>query len=330
MIVAKITYIDAINRTLHEEMQRDDTTFLIGEDTGIYGGVFKATRGLLEKFGPDRVVDSPISESLIAGMAVGAAMVGCRPLPEIQFADFIPPAFDQIVQQLARYHWRTVGTWTMPVTIRCPYGGGVGGGVYHSQSNEAWFMNVPGLVMVAPATVRDAAGLLRSAIRSEDPVIYWEHKKLYRSIRDEIPEGEEVVTEIGTAAIPREGTDVTAISFGFMLHETLRAAETLAEEDGIEVEVIDLRTLLPLDTPTIKDSVKKTGKAVIVHEAPKIGGIGAEIAGVLAEECFWDLDAPVARVTGFNTSFPAASTMDARYMPSVDEIAGKLREVAET
>jgi 2-oxoisovalerate dehydrogenase E1 component beta subunit len=323
-----ITYIDAINRTLHQEMARDETTFLIGEDTGIYGGVFKATRGLLEAFGPERVIDSPISESLITGMTVGAAMVGCRPLPEIQFADFISPSFDTIVQQLARYYWRTDGTWKMPVTIRCPYGGGVGGGVYHSQSNEAWFMNVPGIVMVAPATVRDAAGLLRAAIRSDDPVIFWEHKKLYRSIKDELPEGEEPVTEIGRAHVAREGGDVTAISFGFMFHQTMKAAEKLSG-DGIEVEVIDLRTLLPLDTPTILASVTKTGRAVVVHEAPKTGGIGGEIAAILAEQCFWELDAPIARVTGFNTSFPAASTMENRYMPSVDEIATVLRDTAE-
>jgi len=327
--VAQITYIDAINRTLHEEMARDETTFLIGEDTGIYGGVFKATRGLLEAFGPERIIDSPISESLIAGMTVGAAMVGCRPLPEIQFADFISPAFDQIVQQLARYHWRTDGTYTMPVTIRCPWGGGVGGGVFHSQSNEAWFMNVPGLVMVAPSTVRDAAGLLRAAIRSEDPVLYWEHKKLYRSIKDELPDGEEVITEIGRANVAREGGDVTAITFGYLLHETLKAAETLSG-DGIEVEVIDLRTLLPLDTPTILESVAKTGKAVVIHEAPKIGGIGGEIAAILAEECFWELDAPVKRLTGFNTSFPAAKSMEDLYMPGADEIADALRTTAET
>jgi 2-oxoisovalerate dehydrogenase E1 component subunit beta len=327
--MAKITYIDAINRTLHQEMARDETTFLIGEDTGIYGGVFKATRGLLEAFGPERVIDSPISESLITGMTVGAAMVGCRPLPEIQFADFISPSFDTIVQQVARYYWRTAGTWPMPVTIRCPYGGGVGGGVYHSQSNEAWFMNVPGLVMVAPATVRDAAGLLRAAIRSNDPVIYWEHKKLYRSIKDELPEGEEPITEIGKAHVAREGSDVTAISFGFMFHQTMKAAAQLSEKEGVEVEVIDLRTLLPLDAPTILESVRKTGRAVIVQEAPKTGGIAGEISAILAEECFWDLDAPIARVTGFNTSFPAASAMEARYMPSVDEIAGKLRETAE-
>ena len=327
--MAPITYIDAINRTLHEEMARDETTFLIGEDTGIYGGVFKATRGLLEAFGPERIIDSPISESLIAGMTVGAAMVGCRPLPEIQFADFISPAFDQIVQQLARYHWRTNGTYEMPVTIRCPWGGGVGGGVFHSQSNEAWFMNVPGLVMVAPSTVRDAAGLLRAAIRSDDPVLYWEHKKLYRSIKDELPEGEEVVTEIGRAHVAREGSDVTAITFGYLLHETLKAAEKLSG-DGIEVEVIDLRTLLPLDTPTILESVAKTGKAVVVHEAPKVGGIGGEIAAILAEECFWELDAPVKRLTGFNTSFPAAKSMEDLYMPGVDEIADALRTTAET
>ncbi|CAN5880980.1 3-methyl-2-oxobutanoate dehydrogenase subunit beta [soil metagenome] len=327
--MAKLTYIDAINRTLHEEMARDETTFLIGEDTGIYGGVFKATRGLLEAFGPDRIVDSPISESLIAGMTVGAAMVGCRPLPEIQFADFISPAFDQIVQQLARYRWRTDGAYTMPVTIRCPWGGGVGGGVFHSQSNEAWFMNVPGLVMVAPSTVRDAAGLLRAAIRSDDPVIYWEHKKLYRSLKDDLPDGEEIVTEIGRAHVAREGGDVTAITFGFLLHETLKAAEKLAGE-GIEAEVIDLRTLLPLDTPTILESVAKTGKAVVIHEAPKVGGIGGEIAAILAEECFWELDAPVKRLTGFNTSFPAAKSMEDLYMPGVDDIADALRTTAET
>lgn len=327
--MAEITYIEAINRTLHQEIARDETTFLIGEDTGIYGGVFKATKGLLEEFGPERIIDSPISESLIAGMAVGAAMVGCRPLPEIQFADFISPAFDQIVQQLARYHWRTVGAFEMPITIRCPYGGGVGGGVYHSQSNEAWFMNTPGLVMVAPGTVRDAAGLLTAAIRSQDPVLYWEHKKLYRSLKAELPEGEEISTPIGVAEVARQGSDVTAISFGYMYRLCLEAAEQLSE-DGIEVEVIDLRTLLPLDTGTILDSVAKTGRAVVVHEAPRTGGIGGEIAAILAERCFWELDAPIVRVAGHNTSFPAASTMERHYMPSVDQIAAALRTTAET
>lgn len=328
--MAPLTYIEAINRTLHEEMARDPSTFLIGEDVGIYGGVFKATKDLLEEFGPERVIDSPISESLIAGMAVGAAMVGCRPLPEIQFADFISPAFDQIVQQLARYHWRTAGAFEMPVTIRCPYGGGVGGGVFHSQSNEAWFMNVPGLVMVAPSTVRDAAGLLRAAIRSQDPVIYWEHKKLYRSLKDELPEGEETVTEIGRAVVTRKGGDVTAVTFGYMYQLTMQAADRLAEEDGIEVEVIDLKTLLPLDTGTVLESVARTGRAVVVHEAPKVGGIGGEISAVLAEECFWELDAPILRVAGYNTSFPAAASMEQHYMPSVDTIVQALKTTAET
>jgi 2-oxoisovalerate dehydrogenase E1 component beta subunit len=255
-------------------------------------------------------------------------MVGCRPLPEIQFADFISPGFDQIVQQVARYRWRTNGRWPMPVTIRSPYGGGVGGGVFHSQSNEAWFMNVPGLVMVAPSTVRDAAGLLRAAIRSDDPVLYWEHKKLYRSIKDEIADGEEPLTEIGRARVSREGTDVTAISFGYTWHLAMKAAEILAK-DGIEVEVIDLLTLLPLDTPTILESVSKTGRAVVIHEAPRTGGIGGEIAAMLAEYCFWELDAPVRRLTGFDTSFPAAKSMEDRYMPTVDEVAEALRETAE-
>ncbi|MDX1624254.1 MAG: alpha-ketoacid dehydrogenase subunit beta [Gemmatimonadota bacterium] len=327
--MAEITYIDAITRTLHQEMEADETTFLIGEDVGIYGGVFKATRDLLERFGPERVVDSPISESLIAGMTVGASMVGCRPLPEIQFADFISPAFDQIVQQLAKYRWRTGGEWDMPVTIRCPWGGGVGGGVYHSQSNEAWFMNVPGLVMVAPATVRDAAGMLRAAIRSDDPVIYWEHKKLYRSIKDELDEDEAPVTEIGRAEVTREGSDVTAISFGYTWHLCERAADRL-EEEGIDVEVIDLKTLLPYDADTLVESVSKTGKAVIVHEAPETGGIGGELAAVLADRCFWELDAPIRRVAGYNTPWPAAASMEEVYMPSVDEVAGAIREIAET
>ncbi len=328
--MARITYIDAINRTLHEEIARDETTFLIGEDTGIYGGVFKATRGLLEEFGPERIIDSPISESMIAGMAVGAAMVGCRPLPEIQFADFISPGFDQIVQQVAKYRWRTRGAWDMPITIRCPWGGGVGGGVFHSQSNEAWFLNTPGLVMVAPSTVRDAAGLLRSAIRSADPVLYWEHKKLYRSLKDELPEGEEVVTPIGEAHVAREGTDVTAISFGQMFQYCMQAAERLAADEGISVEVIDLRTLLPMDQDTLVASVSKTGKAVVVYEAPKTGGIGGEIVALLTERCFWDLDAPIARVAGYNTPFPAAATMERAYLPTVDTIADALRDTART
>ncbi len=327
--MAEITYIDAINRTLHEEMTRDETTFLIGEDTGIYGGVFKATRGLLEEFGPDRIIDSPISESLIAGMTVGAAMVGCRPLPEIQFADFISPAFDQIVQQVARYHWRTQGAFEMPITLRCPYGGGVGGGVFHSQSNEAWFMNTPGLVMVAPGSVRDAAGLLRSAIRSQDPVLYWEHKKLYRSLKHDLPDGDETLTPIGKAEVARAGSHVTAISFGYTYQLCLEAADQLAEE-GIEVEVIDLKTLLPLDKSTVIESIAKTGKAVIVHEAPKVGGIGGEIAAILAEECFWELDAPITRVAGYNTSFPAARTMEEHYMPSTAQIAAALKTAVET
>ncbi|MFN2383531.1 MAG: alpha-ketoacid dehydrogenase subunit beta [Gemmatimonadota bacterium] len=326
--MARLTYIEAINRTLHEEIARDETTFLIGEDVGIYGGVFKATRGLLEEFGPERIIDSPISESLIAGMTVGAAMVGCRPLPEIQFADFITPAFDQIVQQVARYNWRTAGRYPMPVTIRCPYGGGVGGGVFHSQSVEAWFMNTPGLVMVAPGTVRDAAGMLRAAIRSNDPVLFWEHKKLYRSLKDDLTDGEELITPIGHASVAREGSDVTVIAFGYMYQLCLQAAELLAGEQ-ISVEVVDLRTLLPLDVDTIVSSVKKTGRAVIVHEAPRTGGIGGEIAALIAEHCFWELDAPLVRVAGYDTSFPAASSMELHYMPTVERISAALRSTAQ-
>lgn len=323
-----ITYIDGIVETLHEEMERDPTTFVIGEDVGIYGGVFKATKELLDRFGELRVIDSPLSESLIVGASIGAALEGMRPIPEIQFSDFISPAFDQIVQQAAKLPWRSNGQYKVPMCIRCPYGGGVGGGIYHSQSNEAWFLNVPGLIQVAPSTVRDVKGLLRAAIRSDDPVIYWEHKKLYRMIKDERP-AEDYVTPLMKADVAREGKDVTVISFGLMFWRSMEAAEKLAEEDGIDAEVIDLRTLQPLDRETIKDSVGKTNRCVIVYEAPKTGGIGAEIAALLAEDLFWSLDAPIRRVAGYDTPFPFAPTMESAYLPSVEEIARAVRETAE-
>lgn len=323
----QVSYLQAINDTLHEEMERDPSIIVIGEDVGIYGGVFKATYGLLERFGEERVIDSPLAESVIIGASVGAGLVGLRPVPEIQFADFISPALDQLVQQAAKLHWRTNGAWKAPITVRCPYGGGVGGGTYHSQSNEAWFIHVPGLVVVAPSTVYDAKGLLKAAIRCDDPVIYFEHKKLYRSIKDEIPE-EDYIVPLRKAAVAREGKDVTVISFGLMFQRSLEAAHTLSRE-GIEVEVIDLRTLSPLDKETLFESVGKTHRVVIVYEAPKTGGIGAEIAAILSEELFWKLDAPIRRVAGLDTPYPFPSQMENFYLPSVERIMKEIKDTCE-
>ncbi|MFQ5903704.1 MAG: alpha-ketoacid dehydrogenase subunit beta [Candidatus Binatia bacterium] len=323
----EVSYIQSINDTLHEEMERDPSIVVIGEDVAIYGGVFKATYGLLERFGEERVIDSPLAESVIIGASVGVALAGLRPVPEIQFADFISPAFDQLVQQAAKLYWRTNGTWKVPMAVRCPYGGGVGGGAYHSQSNEAWFIHVPGLIVLAPSTAYDAKGLLKAAIRCDDPVLYFEHKKLYRSIKGEVPE-EDYIVPLRKAAVAREGKDVTVITFGLMFHRSLEAAENLSQE-GIDVEVIDLRTLSPLDKETIFASVGKTRRAVIVYEAPKTGGIGAEIAAILSEELFWKLDAPIRRVAGLDTPFPFPSQMENFYLPSVERIMKEIKDTCE-
>ena len=323
----EVSYIQSINDTLHEEMERDPSIVVIGEDVATYGGVFKATHGLLERFGAERVIDSPLAESLIIGASVGVALAGLRPVPEIQFADFISPALDQLVQQAAKIYWRTNGAWKVPMAVRCPYGGGVGGGAYHSQSNEAWFVHVPGLIVLAPSTAYDAKGLLKAAIRCDDPVLYFEHKKLYRSIKGEIPE-EDYVVPLQKAAVAREGKDVTVITFGLMFHRSLEAAEKLSQE-GIDVEVIDLRTLSPLDKETIFASVGKTGRTVIVYEAPKTGGIGAEIAAILSEELFWKLDAPIRRVAGLDTPFPFPSQMETFYLPSVERITKEIKDTCE-
>jgi 2-oxoisovalerate dehydrogenase E1 component beta subunit len=321
----RTTYIEAITQALDEEMARDESVFLIGEDIGIYGGVFKATKGLLDKYGPMRVIDSPISEVLIAGGSVGAALVGMRPVPEIQFADFITPSMDQLIQQAAKIRYRTGGEWWAPVTMRVCCGGDVGGGIYHSQINEAWFVNTPGLVVLFPATAYDAKGLLKSAIRSDDPVIYFEHKRLYRSVKEELPE-EEFTVPIGKAAVRRNGGDATIISYAYMMHHSLKAAETLSEE-GIDVEVIDLRTLLPYDKETILESVKKTSRVVIVQESPKTGGVAAEISAFITETIFEYLDAPVTRVCGLDVPpIPFAPPMEHYYLPNPDKIADAVRE----
>ncbi|MBI5650843.1 MAG: alpha-ketoacid dehydrogenase subunit beta [Chloroflexi bacterium] len=321
------TFLESIRDTMHDEMARDERVFVLGEDVGVTGGVFRATEGLYEKFGADRAIDTPLAELSIIGIAIGAAAVGMRPIAEIQFADFIHPAFDQIVNEAAKMRYRSNAGWECPLVIRTPYGGGVHGGLYHSQSIEAFFCHSPGLYVVAPSTPRDAKGLLLSAIRNPDPVLFLEHKKLYRSIKGEVPDGEYTIP-LGRADVKRAGSDITAIAYGAMLHETLNAAEQLARE-GIEVEVVDLRTLFPLDRETILTSVRKTSKVCIIHEDTKTMGLGAEVAAIISEEAFGDLDAPIRRVTGPDLpGIPFNETGEHAFLPNAEKIATALRELA--
>ncbi|MDP9267295.1 MAG: alpha-ketoacid dehydrogenase subunit beta [Acidobacteriota bacterium] len=327
--MALTTYIDAITQGLREEMLRDPKVFIIGEDVGVMGGVFKATKGLYEEFGPDRVIDSPLAEGIIVSSAIGAAMAGMRPCPEIQFTDFITPAMDAIVEQAAKLRYRSAGTQTCPLTLRVCYGGGVGGGLYHSQTNTTWFAHEPGLVVLAPGTVYDAKGMLKAAIRDDNPVVFFEHKKLYRSIKEDLPE-DEYVADIYKAAIRREGKDITAVSYGYTLQLTLQAAEKMKEEHGVDVEVVDLRVLNPLDKDTVLASVAKTNRAVIVHEDHRTLGIGAEISAFLAEEAFDCLDAPIVRVTAPDIpAIPFSAPLEKFYMPSVEKIVTALERTIE-
>jgi 2-oxoisovalerate dehydrogenase E1 component beta subunit len=324
----KITYIEGITEALAEEMERDPNVFLIGEDIGLYGGVFKATKGLQQRFGAERVIDSPISEAYIAGGSVGAALVGARPVPEIQFADFITPAMDQIIQQAAKIRYRSGGQWTCPMTVRVCCGGEVGGGLYHSQTNEQWFFSQPGLLVVFPSTPYDAKGLLKSAIRGEDPVIYFEHKRLYRSIKEEIPE-EDFTVPIGKGVIRKEGKDVTLVTYGLMYHKSLEAIKTL-ENDGISVELIDMRSLRPWDREMIMESVKKTSKVVLVQENSKTGGVMAEVSASIMEEAFDFLDAPVIRVTGLDVPMlPFAPPMEHFFLPNAEKITKAVKKLME-
>jgi len=324
----KTTYIEAINQAMHEEMARDERVFVIGEDVGVYGGVFKATKGLLDRFGKERVIDSPISEVYIAGGSIGAAMVGLRPIAEIQFADFITPSMDQLIQQAAKVRYRTGGQWTCPMVVRVCCGGDVGGGLYHSQINEQWFFSQPGLQVVLPATPYDAKGLLKSAIRGEDPVIFFEHKRLYRWIKEDLPE-EDFTVPIGKAAVRKKGSDLTLVSYGLMYHRSLEAANEL-EKDGISIELIDMRTIAPWDRETILESVKKTSRAVLVQEGSKTGGVMGEIAATIAEETFDYLDAPVARVCGLDVpAIPFAPPMEHFFLPNAEKISRAVRKVLE-
>ena len=326
--MAEITLVEALRQAMDEELARDERVFVIGEDVGVRGGVFRATVGLFDKYGPERLVDSPLAELTIVGVGIGAALYGKRPICEIQFADFIYPAFNQIVSEAAKMNYRSNGEWTVPMVIRAPYGGGIGGGLYHSQSVEAFFTHVPGLKVVIPSNPYDAKGLLKSAVRDPNPVLFFEPKKGYRLIKGDVPDGEEYTVPIGPAKVSREGTDLSVFAYGMMHHYTLQAAETVAKE-GIDVEVVDLRTLYPVDRETILQSVRKTSKALIVHEDNLTGGYGAEIAATIAEWGFMDLDAPVRRLAGPDVpGVPFSHPMQEWFMVNPDKIANAIRELA--
>jgi pyruvate/2-oxoglutarate/acetoin dehydrogenase E1 component len=322
----ELSYLEAIREALGEEMRRDPKVFVLGEDVGAYGGAFGVTQGLFEEFGDLRVLDTPISESLIVGASIGAALRGYRPVAEMQFADFITCAFDQIVNQAATLRYRYGGRASVPLVIRAPSGGNVGGGLYHSQNPEAWFVHRPGLKVVAPSTAYDAKGLLKAAIRDDNPVIFIEHKYLYRRAKGPVPEGDDVVP-IGAAAVRRPGTDVTLLTYGAMVAPSLEAADQLSKE-GTEVEVIDLRTLLPFDKDAIFASVEKTNRVLIVHEDVKTLGVGAELSAVIMEERFQALDAPVTRLTYPDTHPPFSHILEQANLPDAEKIMTALRSLA--
>jgi 2-oxoisovalerate dehydrogenase E1 component beta subunit len=321
-----ITFLEAVNAALREELARDARVVAIGEDVGRKGGVFRATAGLQAEFGALRVLDTPISEIAIAGVAIGAAMRGLRPVAEFQFADYMQVAFDQIVNQAATMRWRSVGGWGCPVVFRAPFGAGVHGGVYHSQSVEAFYCHVPGLKVVVPATPRDAKGLLKAAIRDEDPVIFFEHKQSYRRFRETVPDADEVVP-IGVARLDRPGRDLSVITYGVGVHHARHAADVLAAE-GVFVEILDLRTLAPMDRAAIARTVANTGKALIVHEANKTMGVGAEIAAFIAEELFMDLDAPLVRVAAADCHVPYNGPEEEAIIPNPDWVIAAARKLA--
>ena len=320
--------LQAIHDGLTEEMRADNSMMILGEDVGKAGGVFRVTEGLAEEFGPFRAMDTPLAESLIVGASIGLSVNGMRPVAEIQFADFIPPAFDQIVSEAARFYYRSNGTWNVPITIRAPYGAVPGGALYHSQSVEAYFCNTPGLKVLAPTFPADAKGMLKSAIRDPNPVLFFEHKRTYRLIKEEVPEDDYAVP-IGEARVHREGTDLTVVSYGLMLYWTLQVAQKLSEEHGIEAEVVEPRTLYPLDKETILNSVKKTGKFLAISEANLTGSLSGEIAAVVAQEAFEWLDGPVMRLGA--PDIPAAAfakPMMDFFVPSEEKIEAAMLELA--
>ncbi len=320
----QMNMVQAINDALRLEMRRDSRVVILGEDVGKVGGVFRVTQGLFDEFGDDRVIDTPLSEGGIIGAAIGMALYGLVPVPEIQFSDFIFPAYDQIVSELAKYRYRSGGEYPAKIVIRTPVGGGIRGGHYHSQSPESLFIHVAGLKVVCPSNPADAKGLLLASIRDPDPVLFFEPKRIYRAAKGEVDEGDYTVP-IGKAAIAREGRDVTIIAWGAMLYECLEAANQAAAQ-GVDAEVVDLRTLWPLDIDTVVASVKKTGRVVVVHEAPKTCGLGGEIVALINEKAFLHLEAPPARVTGFDTPFPY--TLENEYLPLAHRILPTLLETA--
>lgn len=325
--MAEITYLEAIRQALFQALEADERVIVLGEDVGVAGGVFRVTDGMQERYGPDRVIDTPMAELSVAGIAVGAAMAGGRPIAEIEFADFVHAAHDQILNEAAKIRYRSAGDWHVPVVIRMPWGGGIHGALYHSQSLEALFAHYPGLKVVAPSTPYDAKGLLLAAVEDPDPVIYLEHKRSYRAVKGEVPE-EPYTVPLGRAKVAREGSDVTVFAYGYMLQEALRAAEQAAEE-GVEVEVIDPLTLLPLDRGTLLESVGKTGRLVVVYEDTKFLGYGAEVAALAAEHCHDVLRAPVRRVAGPDVpGIPFADVLEQEYLPSAEDILAAISQVA--
>ena len=323
--MATMTVLQAVTSALEGEMERDKDVVVLGEDVGHNGGVFRATAGLTERFGEDRCFDTPLSESGIIGTALGMALYGMRPVAEIQFADFIYPAFDQIVSEVAKFRYRSGGEYPAPMVIRTPYGGGIRGGHYHSQSPEAYFAHTPGLKVVVPATPSDMKGLLTTCIRDDDPVIFLEPKRIYRSVKGEVPEGEHTVP-LGKARLAREGSDLSLIAYGAMVPVCEEAAKMAAEQKGIQCDVVDLRSLVPLDTDAILESVAKTSRAVVVYEAPKICGFGSEVSAIIAEKAIEYLDAPILRVAGFDTPFPY--TLEGIYMPDATRVLDAIEQAA--
>lgn len=326
--MAVMQYIEAVRETLREEMRADPRVFVMGEDVGKRGGVFRATQGLIDEFGEERVIDTPLTEAAIVGVGVGASLAGMRPVCEIQFADFIWPAMNQIVSEAAKFRYRSNGDWFCPLVIRAPYGGGVHGGLYHSQSVEAHFAHLMGLKICAPSTPADVRGMLRSAIRDDDPVLFLEHKGLYRAVKGDVPEGD-WTTPIGRAEIKRQGNDLTVFSYGKSLHFCLEAAERLAQAEGIQPMVVDLRTLLPLDRETICETAARTGKVLIVHEDNVTMGIGAEVAALIAENVMFEMDAPIRRLCGPDIpQMPYAGPLEKAYMLNPDKVANAMRDLA--
>ena len=324
--MAEVTYLEAIRQGMQEEMRRDENVFILGEDIGAYGGAFKVTEGFLAEFGERRVIDTPIAEAAIVGAAAGAAHMGLRPVAEMQFIDFISCAYDMLTNYVATARYRA-GLPT-PMVVRGPSGGYVRGGPFHSQNPEAAFLHTPGLKIVCPATARDAKGLIKSAIRDDDPVLYFEHKYLYRRIKEHLPEGEEILTPIGKARVAREGKDLTIVTWSAMVYKALEAAERLEKEDGLQVEVLDLRTLLPMDDEAIMASVRKTNRVLIAHEDTRTGGVAGEITARINDQAFEWLDAPVRRVTAHDVPLPYAPTLEDTVLPQTEDLITASRWLA--